>query len=230
MKKLVIAKKGFTDKVPKYSFKDIENLKVPFGDKDVLFMQDWIRGNQGDSDYLIEDFEQHTKKLFKILKSKTNSKVYVDSDGLLVRLLHSSANDEDFKRNYFPIPVEVSSDPKDRMSIGILVHENGKIEEFEGNDEASSETHELVNDLLGIGNKEVRVFANHTSDIVRGILDSGVIPEGLYVSPSRKYAEGYFGEDRELFTAMIRLRDVNRESEVDWITNKDAKVSKVRAL
>jgi len=130
----------------------------------------------------------------------------------------------------FPIAIYISSSPQDKDTVGILVHENGKRDLFEGNDEASNETYALVNRLLG-GGKEVRIWGMHTEDLVYKIKQTKTIPEGLYVSPSRSYAEGHYDlekKNRVLFSGTINDADVRKESDVDWKTLTATEIKKMQ--
>jgi hypothetical protein len=137
----------------------------------------------------------------------------------------------DFERLYdkpWPIPVYVSAGPGDHDTIGLLVHESGKLEMFEGNDEATDETVGLVNDLLGLGTKKIRVWGSHGTKVVDRIRDHKELPANLYVSPNRSHAAGYWGEDRVLFEVEIPMSAVSQESTVDWRVLKPTKVSKFK--
>jgi len=131
-------------------------------------------------------------------------------------------------QDFFPIPIYVSSGKNDRATIGILVHWNGKKEMFEGNDEATDATIAFVNRILGIGTKKVIVWGSHNTELVHKIKQTKIIPKGLYVSPLKRHAEGYFGHDRNLFSCEIKMGDISQESDVDWKTITNAKVDKVK--
>lgn len=125
----------------------------------------------------------------------------------------------------WPIPIYISSDPNDKATIGIMVHQNGKKELFEGNDEASAETYDLVDEILG-NVKPVVVYAQHGEEIVEKIRKTKTLPKDLYVSPSRKYAEGYWSlEENRIFFACVAMSNAFRkESDVDWKTKEKTKI------
>lgn len=155
---------------------------------------------------------------------------YIDRSTLISGLF--SSEDVPYEvEQFFPVRVYVSGAPGDRMTVGFLVHEGGKIEMFEGNDEASEETYTLVNKILGNDKKEVRVWAMHTWDVIETIRDTGKIPIGLYVSPNRETAEGHYDleGDRALFSGIITKGCVREESEVDWRVMKDCPVKSFRS-
>lgn len=135
--------------------------------------------------------------------------------------------DEDprFPRDLFPVPVYVSANKKDKMTIGLMLHVNGKLEMFEGNDEASAETIDMVNKLLNPKGKPVKVYASHDEKIVSTIRDKNKLPANLYVSPDKSRAAGYWGKDRILFSAVININDVSQESNVDWKTMKETNIT-----
>lgn len=130
--------------------------------------------------------------------------------------------------DFFPVPIYVSvvGDP---MTVGILVHVNGKLEVFEGNDEASDKTYALVNKLLG-RSQQITVWGMHGNDVVEKIRKSNTLPKGLYVSPSRKYAAGFFSlkGDRTLFSCVVDSSNLRQESEIDWKVIDNVKVKKFR--
>lgn len=133
-------------------------------------------------------------------------------------------------KDYFPIIVYISAFPDDQNTIGLLVHQNGKVEEFEGNDESHFKTTDLVDEILGYANVKVTVYGNHNIDLVRKIEDTKILPKGLYMSPSKRYAEGYWSttEERIMFSCETKKSDFNRESEYDWKVKEDTKINKFR--
>lgn len=120
------------------------------------------------------------------------------------------------------IPVYVSSSPDDKATIGILPTKDGKYKIFEGNEEASEDTLDLVNDLTGAGEKLVTVYGSHTSDVIDRI-KRGDFPTGIFVSPKREVAEGYFGADREVVKFKIPLSRIAQHSDVDWQIREEKK-------
>jgi hypothetical protein len=118
----------------------------------------------------------------------------------------------------FPVPVYVSSSHNDKNTVGIMVHENGRLEMFEGNDEASDQTYFLVNSLLDPRREEVTVFGMHTEDLIDQIRKDQKLPAGIYVSPNKDYAAGHFdlAKQRLLFSCKILKNCLRQESDVDW--------------
>jgi len=133
---------------------------------------------------------------------------------------------------FFPLPVYVSSRRGDKMTIGLLLHFNGKLEPFEGNDEASTETVDAVNKLLGLAGKRQVVYGMHTEDLVDQIAQTKILPKGLYVSPNRKHASGYWDMKgrRKLFTCSVDLGDLSQESDYDWKILRDTRIKKFKEL
>jgi hypothetical protein len=129
----------------------------------------------------------------------------------------------------WPIPIYISAEANDKNTIGILVYKNGKKEMFEGNDEASPETYELVDKILG-DVKEVEVWGFHDENLVTKIKQTGELPKDLYMSPNKKYAQGYWSlkGDRLLFSGLVMSNAFRKESEVDWKTKEETKIKKVR--
>jgi hypothetical protein len=101
---------------------------------------------------------------------------------------------------------------------------------FEGNDEASPDTIDLVNELTGASRDKIRIYGNHSSEVVERIREMGALPKDLYVSPSYDHAAGYWGEERVMFSGIISKGDISQESEVDWKTIKDAKIEKFKYI
>jgi len=182
-----------------------------------------------DDDKIVSDFLVMANKAIKIAVKPFRS-LYVNEKELKRRLFESEFPSK--VSGFFPLPVYVSSSRSDKMTIGILVHFNGKLEMFEGNDEASPETIQLVNDVLGVRGITKVVYGMHTDDVVYTIKRTNKIPKGLYVSPDRKYAEGHWriGQQRVLFSCEIDLSVINQESEYDWKVLKNTKVKKIKIL
>ena len=179
-------------------------------------------------DLIDEFFVMVNKAMRKAMKPFR--KLFVNERELKIRLLESEFPSK--VSGFFPLPVYVSSSRSDKMTIGILVHFNGKLEMFEGNDEASSKTIQLVNDVLNVGGIVKTVYGMHTEDVVDIIRRTNKIPIGLYVSPNKSYAEGHWriGQQRMLFSCEIDLSAVSQESEYDWKVLKNTKVKKVKLL
>jgi hypothetical protein len=152
--------------------------------------------------------------------------LYVNTSELRRRLLEN-ISDESFELVY-PIPVYVSASPDDRMTIGLYYHEDGRIEMFEGNDEATEQTVKKVNRALG--GKNIRIYGSHNQDVVNQIVATGVLPPNMYVSPEQSYAAGYYGADRVMFSGIVDSAFLNQESEYDWKTMEETPIQKVRLL
>lgn len=146
-------------------------------------------------------------------------------------LLENMLAQEEFassEKDYFPIVAYVGQNETD--NIGILVYFDGKKELFEGNDEASDETLELVDTILGIGEKKVTVYGSHNKQIVDQIENTSLLPANLYISPDKKHAASYWGDDRILFSCLLRLKDVSQESPIDWRTRKETKIENFKLV
>lgn len=113
------------------------------------------------------------------------------------------------------VPVYVYAPGDKAGSIGLLASKDGELKMFEGNDEASPETIDIANKLLGIGDETIKVWTSQPMEVVRAIR-AGNIPNGIYVSPNRNHAAGYWGEGRELVSLEIPRSRISQESEVDW--------------
>jgi len=168
------------------------------------------------------------------LGSSSNNDVYIDIKAIKNQLLK---NQTEFKFNiddFFPFPLYISSSPSDKATIGLLIDLNGKAEYFEGNDEASIETINLVNKILNPQGKPVKIYASHNSKLVQQISQTGVLPKNLYVSPNKEHASKYMLDltgEREIFTGIININDISQESEIDWkVINDNTKIEKFKYL
>ena len=199
-------------------------------ERNINFLLDYYDdGNEESVNEIIDLYNKALAYLLNIVRKKARG-VYIDQKGIVLSLFGHQEFPHDVK-GQFPIPIYVSSGPSDKDTIGILVHYNGKLEMFEGNDLASDETVEIVNDLLGL-NKSVVVYGLHGEELVRKIEKTKTIPKGVYVSPSKKYASGYWSvnEPKIMFMAKINQGSLRQESEYDWVTIKDTKIQQFRIL
>ena len=171
------------DKVFRSSYKKDIEFNVDF------LVDQWFEGGkQGKKDVgnLLKMLSQAGTKALQILGNVP----YFDKYQLIYNMLDVS--ELPYKvSDFFPMSVYVSASPNDKQTIGIMVHANGKKEMFEGSDEASEETYDLVDEILG-NIKPVTVYGFHGEETVEKIRKSNVLPKGLYMSPSKKYALGYW--------------------------------------
>jgi hypothetical protein len=133
--------------------------------------------------------------------------------------------------SWFPVPLYVSNDKNDKNTIGILVHKDGKLEMFEGNDEATDETNTFVNEILG-KSELVKIYGNHGQEVIDFIKKNNKLPAGLYVSPNKNYASGYFDlkGDRYLFSGKVDTNKFRKESDVDWKTIGEPEIKNFMVL
>lgn len=190
----------------------------------------WYDGNKKAVQEILQTFSKAVNMALEVLKKKSGAEnMYIEKKQTLNQFLDSDEFPEKPK-DYFPIIVYVSAFPDDQNTIGLLVHQNGKIEEFEGNEEAHYQTTELIDDILGYSQVKVTVYGNHNVSLVRKIEDTKTLPADLYVSPIKSYAEGYWStaEERMMFSCEAVKANFYRESEYDWKTKKDTKINKFR--
>lgn len=216
------------------TIKDIERAENSVIGSDEKFKIDflldyWHEGNKKEVQGYLQTFSKAVNKTIKILEKKSKDDIYVNKKQTMLQFFDY----EDFpikSDEYFPIIIYISSFPDDENTIGLIVHKNGKVEEFEGNDEAHYKTYELVDDIMGNSNKPVTVYGNHTLDLVRKIEETKTLPKGLYMSPIKKYAEGYWSttEERIMFSCEAIKSDFIRESEYDWKTKEKTKIKKFK--
>lgn len=156
--------------------------------------------------------------------------LFFDDKQILKSLLDYDDLEINLKDN-FPVLIYVASNKNDKNKIGLLLHFNGKLEMFEGNEEASIETWSLVNKALNIVKKKiVKIYGSHGNDIIDYIKKNKKLPVNLYVSPNREHASEYWGDNRILFTGNIDMNDVNQESDIDWKTNKETNIEGFRLI
>lgn len=139
---------------------------------------------------------------------------YIDTNTLIRKAFDFNEIPDSFDK-LWPIPIYISAKIGDKNTIGILVHKDGKVEMFEGNDEASDETYALVNKIMG-KTRDVEVWGSHGIDVVEKIKKTHRLPEGLFVSPNKMHASGYWGAKRQLFSCIINTGNVRQESDIDW--------------
>jgi hypothetical protein len=88
----------------------------------------------------------------------------------------------------------------------------------------------IVNKLLS-GGKPIlkKIWAMHTDDLVEKIKRTKKIPKGIFVSPVRSYAEGYWSttQNRILFSGIVDANDFQQDSDYDWKAISNAKIDKI---
>jgi hypothetical protein len=212
----------------RFTVKDLEDFENDYSreaKRTAGILLDFEEEKPGSVDWFLDLANKAMKVVLKPFRG-----INFNEKDLKRRLLEIDLPDK--VKGFFPLPVYVSSSKSDKMTIGILVHYNGKLEMFEGNDEATPETIALVNKLLDVTGAKMIVFGMHTNDVVDKIYRTNKIPKGLYVSPDRKYASGHWriGQQRVLFSCEIDMGDVSQESEYDWKVIKTTKVRKVKII
>jgi len=221
LKRLVLAKYI----IAQNSTVTIDDIKLYINDRDME-----VRSKAGIIlDYFESEEKDVAESIMKVYAKAIDQAVkilgkvpYYSKKDLIHNLLSREEFSDDIK-DYFPIPVNISAKQKGD-TIGIMVHFDGKKELFEGNDEASHETLDLVDQILEVGDKEVKVYGSHGKDVVNEISATKTLPANLYVSPQKSHAASYYGEDRILFSCIIKLKDIARESEIDWKTKRETPI------
>jgi hypothetical protein len=194
----------------------------------------YLKDKTGD----LKDLERYLKKLQtigqKALKRLGKVPYYDDLEmkkQLLAGDLYELWDDPNLEK--YPTVIYVSSSPRDKMTIGLMVHHNGKVEVFEGNDEASDETNRMVNVILTGGKAQYRrLYGQHGVDTVEKIRKTKTIPKGLYLSPESFYASSYWSADpnkpRVMFSGLVDINDLAQESEYDWKVIVPTKIKEFR--
>jgi hypothetical protein len=150
---------------------------------------------------------------------------WYDADNILISMFDQHEFDED---NLHPFPIYLCASNDVNNSIGIMALGGGKYEMFEENEETDNDTYVMANKLLGLGGQKKKVYAAHNEELVLKIKKENRLPEGLYVSPDREYARGYFSmqEQRVLFSCEVAMDDIRMESHVDWKTARETTIGK----
>lgn len=170
--------------------------------------------------YIQKKYEKNIKKIYDIIKKRfeevniSEEEININWEDIKEEVIKSIFN-ENSEINEFVFYV-YSKNSSQYKSIGIL-YKNENFILFEGNEEADEETIQLVNKII-YGNKPkyVKVYGSHGSKVVDEIEKTGMLPKGLFVSPNKEYASGYWGEDRILFSGIIDANAISAESDVDW--------------
>ena len=153
--------------------------------------------------------------------------------GFVKQYLLSQTEFHDNEDAFYPFPVYVSASPNDEMTIGIMMDKSGKVLEIhEGNDEATTETINMVNRMVHPQGKKVRIYASHNTKLVGDIEISEYLPKNLYVSTDRHHASGHMDlhGERSMFTGIIDINSISQESDLDWRTLDKTRIDKFRWL
>jgi len=229
------------------TIKNLKEYEKGYVSNDISFILSYIIDHYDENDDA-ENFKDDTynpelKKYYRMIINEYNkainiyinkyfSHMYVNKKDLITRFLETMSSIEKQSpqtyKDFFPIIIYVADkqDPH-KMTIGLRIELDGKINIFEGNDEATDKTYLLINKLLG--SKPVKIYGMHTLNLINKIKETKIIPKGLYVSPNKQYASGHWriGQDREMFSGIIDIADVRQESDVDWITIEDTEIKNV---
>jgi GGDEF domain-containing protein len=169
-----------------------------------------------------ERYVAQASQLFTEVQAKMGDAPF-DQKSLKEHLLTSQSLMDGEPEKAWPIPVYVGA-KGDPNTVGLLLDKGGKLKMFEGNDEATPKTLDLVDELMGVGDKQVEVWTSQPADVIERI-KKGDFPEGIFVSPNREHAAGYWGEGRDLVKVKIPLSRVSQHSEVDWQVRPPKKTS-----
>lgn len=165
-------------------------------------------------DTLFKDYETFVNDRLKELID-IGGHFYYDRKGIVTTFLSS---EDIYENDHWPFLIYVSGTGDNGDEIGLLMHQNKQIEQFEGNEESSEQTDQLVNKLLGIGDKEIRVYGQHGEELVWKMKEENFLEKNIYVTPDKSYAEGYWHleQNRLMFSCLVKLKHLKQESDVDW--------------
>lgn len=197
-----------------------EQAKPRWGERNdsLKYMADYCDGSADNLEYvekLLRDESAEYRRFIDSLRPLgLRPENIVQSD--LKRRLLSSVADPD-RDGMFPVVLYMSVTGDDRDSIGLLFERGKEVRVFESNEEASEATVALANRVLNGGRpRPVKVWGSHGAKVVEHIREAMALPKGLYVSPKKSYASGYFGADRVLFCCVVDANGLSQESEYDW--------------
>ncbi len=205
-----------------------DNWRIEMNYKSIVqtykFYVDFYYKSEENRKYMEDVFNQMSSVANSVL-DKLKQVPYIDEKNLKKDLLFRETDMglgmvRDMN-NIYPIIVYVSAG--DRNTIGLKLDENGKFSMFEGNDEASMETLNLVNKLTE-EDREIRLYASHDFDVVEKIRETNTLPSNLFLSPNKPHAQSYWGKKRQLFSCLVNLKYINQTSEIDWQTTSEVKI------
>lgn len=212
---------------------DVHRLAKQYKNQKTLnFLSDYYYENPEEVQFFLD---KASKILRDVVERFSSVFPYISIKDLKFSIIGSDspdALDNISNGNVYPINLYVSAG--DPATIGLLVHQDGKLEMFEGNDEATPETIKLVNNILYPDSEEsfVTVYGQHRVETVEEIKRTGMLPPGLYVSPNINYSRGYWelGVERILFKGVINQNSVSQESSVDWKVIEPTPIKKFKIL
>lgn len=212
------------------TIKDLEKLSDRFygeAKKNAEFLIDyWYEKSKKEVFHFLQMYSRAGTKALKILGNVP----YYDRKSLIESLLSSEMLPIK-ESDIWPIAIYISASPYDKATIGILIFKNGKKILFEGNDEASNETYDLVDEILGEV-KPVIIYGYHNEQTVELIKKTMILPEGLYMSPNKKHASGYWSlkENRVMFSCVAMSNAFRKESEIDWKVKENTKIKNFKYI
>ena len=165
-------------------------------------------------------------KAAEIVKSKTNVNVEPPRIAQMITSIVDSDSDSEEKVVILRI---YTSDPDN--DIGIAVNtDNGKIEIFEENEEADSDLLDAVTSLTSDPEAYETVYSAQNEALCEQIIQSGKIPEKMFFSKNKRYAQGYLQEGRDIITFKIQNKYIAKHSDVDFVSRSEAPVLNARYL
>lgn len=197
---------------------DVEHLLNRWSDRDVRFRAEWVL-DHWDEDYVqgfISQVSETGSRALRLLGPIP----HLDRSSFIQQFF-TGEDIFDAARNW-PIVAYVSGGGED--TVGLEIGEDGTVKIFEGNDEASEATLDLVNRLTKAGDQLVRVWTSQPEEVVVKIKTELVVPAGIYVSPVRSHAEGYWAPGRELIWLKLPLGAMDQESELDWRVRREVRL------
>lgn len=208
-----------------YQEKNLSNKNISLSNKFLWRVKYYVENPR---DYFAEYLDFASKLINdKIISLSKLTPFFYDKEKLVSSLLE----DEELTDDIFPLLLYVSAFPNEYDDIGLLVFED-RIKYFEGNEEVTEETNNLVSTLMEEGEREVKIFANHGADVIKTVEKTGQLPKGLYVSPNKQHALTHWDmkEDRYLISGLVKIADLNRESDLDWKVNKNTPIKNLKIV
>ena len=122
-----------------------------------------------------------------------------------------------------------TTDPENDIGIAVDIA-TGKIEIFEENEEADPELLDAVTALISDPEAYETVYSSQNEALCEKIIQSGKIPDKMFFSKNKRYAQGYLQEGRDIITFKIQNKYISRHSDVDWMSRSEAPVVNARYL
>ena len=173
----------------------------------------------------IERKVESFNKASDIVKSKANVKI---ESPKIAQMVNSIIENDESDDNHVILRI-YTTDPENDIGIAVDIA-TGKIEIFEENEEADPELLDAVTALISDPEAYETVYSSQNEALCEKIIQSGKIPDKMFFSKNKRYAQGYLQEGRDIITFKIQNKYISRHSDVDWMSRSEAPVVNARYL